>query len=221
MIRIFLVDDHKLLRDTLRLFLETQENIEVIGEAGNGFDAVKGIILLQPDVVLVDISLPDFDGVEVTARIIKELPNTRVIAVTMYAEQLYLVKFLQAGGLGYIHKSGADRDLLQAIEQVQRGEIFLSPNGVQVMAGQYRTQWLPSSQDKSSSEIPPYVLSKRERQVLAFFSHGYSCREIGAKLFLSTSTIETYKRRLSEKLQLFNKADLVEYAIRHNIFDEL
>jgi DNA-binding NarL/FixJ family response regulator len=219
--KIFLVDDHKLLRDTLRMFLESREDIQVVGEAGNGAEAVQGVLGLQPDLVLMDLSLPDLDGVEATAQIIKGLPDIKVIAVTMHPEQLYLLKFLEAGGMGYIHKSAADRELLEAIEQVQQGQIFLSADGVQVMASQYRGR-IPSSQPKNSEgEASPDILSARERQVLSLLSRGYSCREIGEKLFLATSTIETYKRRISDKLQLFKKAELVEYTIRHNIFEDL
>lgn len=219
--KIFLVDDHKLLRDTLRMFLESREDIQVVGEADNGTEAVQGVLGLHPDLVLMDLSLPDLDGVEATAQIIKGLPDIKVIAVTMHPEQLYLLKFLEAGGMGYIHKSAADRELLKAIEQVQQGEVFLSANGVQVMASQYRAR-IPSPRPKfSEEEASPDILSARERQVLSLLSRGYSCREIGEKLFLATSTIETYKRRISEKLQLFKKAELVEYAIRHNIIEDM
>lgn len=218
-IQLFLVDDHKLLRDTLRIFLESMKKFEIVGESGNGAEAVEGILQAQPDLVLMDISLPDFDGVEATARILEALPQTKVIAVTMHPEQMYLVKFLEAGGAGYIHKSAADRDLLKAIDQVLQGEIFLSADGVQVMAGQYRLKQPPPP--VASKEISPEVLSTRERQVIVFLSRGYTCREIGEMLFLSTSTIETYKRRVNEKLQLNKKAELVEYTIRHKLFDDI
>lgn len=219
-IQLFLVDDHKLLRDTLKLFLEGTENIQVVGESGNGADAVEGILRLQPDLVLMDISLPDFNGVGATARIIEALPQTKVIAVTMHPEQLYLMEFLEAGGSGYIHKSAADRDLLKAIEQVLQGEVFLSADGVQVMAGQYRVKSSPSLA-AHQKEISPEILSSREREVIVLLSRGYSCREIGEKLFLSTSTIETYKRRINEKLQLTKKAELVEYTIKHRLFEDM
>ena len=219
-IKLFLVDDHKLLRDTLRIFLEGTENIEVVGESGSGTDAVEQILCLKPDLVLMDITLPDYDGVEATAQITKALPQIKVIAVTMHPEQLYLVKFLEAGGVGYIHKSAADRDLLQAIDQVFQGAVFLSPEGVQVMAGQYRIKSSAISSDHLK-EVPPDVLSYRERQVIALLSRGYSCREIGERLFLATSTVETYKRRINEKLQITKKAELVEYTIRHRLFEDM
>ncbi|KTE92430.1 LuxR family transcriptional regulator [Desulfitobacterium hafniense] len=219
--KVFLVDDHKLLRDTLRMFLENCEEIEVVGEAGNGADAVKGILDLKPELVLMDLTLPDFDGVEATVQIVKALPKIKVIAVTMHPEKLYLLKFLEAGGVGYVHKSAADRELLQAIERVQQGEVFLSPEGVQVMAGQFRTQNVSLPKEEAKKDRPPDILSARERQVLGLLSHGYSCREIGERLFLSTSTIETYKKRVTDKLNLTNRKDLVEYTIRHKIFEGL
>lgn len=219
-VKVFIVDDHKLLRDTLRMFLESEKNIQVIGEAGCGRDAVKGILGLRPNLVLMDITLPDFDGVEATAQIINALPDTKVIAVTMHPEKLYLIKFLEAGGMGYIHKSAADRELLQAIDQVMRGDIFLSADGVQVMAGRFRVQ-NSTTKIESKSEITPDVLSDRERQVLALLSRGYNCREIGERLYLATSTVETYKRRVTEKLNLARGPELVEYAIRYKIFEEL
>ncbi|MBS3975232.1 MAG: response regulator transcription factor [Syntrophomonadaceae bacterium] len=219
-VKLYLVDDHKLLRDTLRLYLESNGNIQVVGESGSGAEAVVEIIRLQPDLVLMDITLPDYDGVEATRRIIEALPATRIIAVTMHSEQLYLVKFLEAGGSGYIHKSAADRDLLVAIEQVMRGDIFLSKEGIRVMAGKYRSNRSKADQEYEK-DISPQILSSRERQVIVMLSRGYTCREIGEKLFLSTSTIETYKRRVNDKLQLNSKAELVEYAIKHKLFEEI
>ncbi len=226
--KIFLVDDHKLLRDTLKMFLESEKNMKVVGEAGNGVEALEGVLSLHPDVVLMDITLPDFDGVEITEKIIKALPNTNVIAVTMHPENVYLMKFLQAGGRGYIHKSAADRDLLQAIHMVQSGNVLLSPEGVQVMAGQYFTANSGKHEDNkdiTSSDIftgepSPDILSERECQVLQLYVRGYSCREIGQFLFLATSTVDSYKRRISEKLNLSKRADLLEYTIRHEIFEK-
>ena len=122
-IRVFLTDDHTLLRNALTMLLEKQFNIEVVGEASNAIDAVEGVIQVKPDIVLMDISLPDFDGIEATKKILENLPDTKVIAVTMYMEDVYLLKFLNAGGRGYVHKSAADRDLLKAIDTVMKGEV--------------------------------------------------------------------------------------------------
>lgn len=209
-IRVFLTDDHTLLRNALTMLLEGQEDIEVVGEASNAADAVKGVIKESPDVVLMDITLPDFDGIEATVRIIENLPETKVIAVTMHMEEVYLLKFLNAGGRGYVHKSAADRDLLKAIQVVMSGEIFLSSAGVQVMANQYVN-------NENPKETLPDVLSERERQVLKLLARGYTSREIGEKLFLSPRTIETYRERIAVKLKLEHRSELVDYAIKHKL----
>ncbi len=218
-IKIFLVDDHKLLRDTLKMFLESIDNLQVVGEAGNGAEAVQGVLASQPEVVLMDISLPDFDGVEAAAQIIGLKPDIKVIAVTMHPEQLFLHKFMEVGGMGYIHKSAADRELLKAIEQVQRGEFFLSAEGVQVMASRYKAKMsLPAVSPQD--EIPPDVLSTRERQVLKLFAQGYSFKEIADFLYLTVSTVNSYKIRITEKLHLAKRSDFLDYAIRHKILDD-
>lgn len=209
-IRVFLTDDHTLLRNALSMLLEGQTDIEVVGEAANGTDAVQGVIQGKPDVVLMDITLPDFDGVEATEKILQVSTRTKVIAVTMHMEDVYLLKFLNAGGMGYVHKSAADRDLLKAIHTVMNGEIFLSSAGVQVMARQYCST-------ESVSEIKPDVLSDRERQVLQLLARGFTSREIGEKLFLSPRTIETYRERIAVKLKLEHRSELVDYAIRYKL----
>ncbi len=209
-IRVFLTDDHTLLRNALTMLLEGEEDIEVVGEAANAADAIQGVIKVKPDVVLMDISLPDFDGIAATVKILEVLPDTKVIAVTMHMEEVYLLKFLNAGGRGYVHKSAADRDLLKAIHVVRSGEIFLSSAGVQVMANQYVN-------NENSGETMPEVLSERERQVLKLLARGYTSREIGEKLFLSPRTIETYRERIAVKLKLEHRSELVDYAIKHKL----
>ncbi|NLB87959.1 MAG: response regulator transcription factor [Syntrophomonadaceae bacterium] len=209
-IRVFLVDDHTLLRNALTMLLEEQASIEVVGEAANATDALNGILQVKPDVVLMDISLPDFDGIEATKKILEILPDTKIIAVTMHAEDVYLLKFLQTGGRGYVHKSAADQDLLRAIDTVIKGEVFLSSAGVQVMANQY-------CKSEQADEITPDMLSERERQVLKLIARGFTSREIGTKLSLSPRTIETYRERITVKLKLEHRFELVDYAIRHKL----
>jgi len=212
-IRVFLTDDHTLLRNALCMLLQGEKDIEVVGEAGNGAGAVRGVLEEKPDVVLMDISLPDFDGVEATHKILEVLPQTKVIAVTMHMEDVYLLKFLNAGGMGYVHKSAADRDLLKAIQTVMNGEVFLSSVGVQVMARQYCST-------ESVSEIKPDILSERERQVLRLLARGFTSKEIGEKLYLSPRTIETYRERITVKLKLEHRSDLVDYAIRYKLLGQ-
>lgn len=219
-IRVFLVDDHSLLRITLREFLTRRENIDIVGEAGSGKEAVGEILRVLPDIVLMDISLPDSDGVTVTEEVLAIAPQIKIIAVTMHPEQQYLLRFLEAGGRGYINKTAADSDLLDAIETVYGGELFIGHDGVQVMASRYLEKDKPEAVPVQDS-TPPNMLSERERQVLCMLSHGYTSRQIGEKIYLSPSTVETYKRRIMDKMGFASKTELVEYAIRNNIFDEL
>ncbi|AGA70347.1 response regulator containing a CheY-like receiver domain and an HTH DNA-binding domain [Desulfitobacterium dichloroeliminans LMG P-21439] len=209
-IRVFLTDDHTLLRNALTMLLEGQEDMEVVGEAASGCECLEGVKHKKPDVVLMDISLPDCDGVEATGKILTALPETRVIAVTMHVEDEYLLRFLNAGGRGYVHKSAADRELIKAIHTVVKGDVFLSATGVQVMANQYCST-------ESVSEVTPDILSDRELQVLQFLARGFTSREIGEKLFLSPRTIETYRERITVKLKLEHRSDLVDYAIRYKL----
>lgn len=211
--RVVLADDHALLRSGLRMLLENESGFEVVGEAENGQMAVKQALTLCPDVVLMDISFPDIDGVEATRQICDANPSIRVIALTMFVEEDYLTQFLKVGGAGYVHKSVADRVLITAIRTVMAGEIFLRPEGVQVIA---RQQQGTSSID----EISPDALSERELQVLKLIARGYTCREIGEQISLSPRTVETYRERIREKLELERRSELVDYALRHRLLEE-
>lgn len=214
-IRVFLVDDHTLVRSGLRLLLDKESDIEVVGEADNVHDAVRLIPELCPDVVLMDISLPDSDGIQATRQIFCTCQHARVIALTMHAEEAYLMPFLEAGGVGYIRKSAADRDLIRAIHKVMRGEIFLQSEGIQIMARQHCAVQIASS----SQQPGPNVLSEREHEVIIWVARGYTCREIGEMLSLSHRTIETYRQRIMEKLNLNHRSELVEYALHHHLID--
>jgi len=212
-IRVFLADDHTLVRSGLRLLLEKEADIEVVGEADCVAEAVRLVSALCPDVVLMDISLPDGDGVEATSEIFQRCPTVRVLALTMHTEDAYLLKFLEAGGVGYIRKSAVDRDLIRAVHTVMQGEIFLQPEGIQLMA---RRHHAPKAQ-AHMQDIDPTVLSDRERQVIELVAKGYTCREIGEQLSLSPRTVETYRERIMEKLNLTHRSELVEYALRHQL----
>ncbi|MGE4273323.1 MAG: response regulator [Desulfitobacterium sp.] len=238
--RIFLVDSHTLLRNTLRLFLECKgDNIEVVGEASTAASAIEGVLRLNPDIVLMEIDFPDADGIAVTAHLLRLLPHIKILAVTVHTEQTYLLPFIQAGGYGFINKSATDHELIKAIVKVQNNEIYLSESGVQILARCYQSigiakeaptyaekDVLITSMEKgkeagiaiqADEEITPDILSEREKQVLRLLSHGYNYREIGERLFLSISTVETYKCRISEKLQMPKKTELIEYAMKHKI----
>lgn len=210
-IRVLLADDHVLVRSGLRLLLEKELDIVVIGEAQDGADAVQQAIALCPDVILMDITLPVIDGIESTRQICATCPDARVVALTMHAEDAYLTAFLEAGGLGYVPKSAADRDLVSAVRTVVRGEIFLRSEGVQVIAGGYRKH------KNTAQELEPEALSERERTVLELTARGFTSAEIGEQLCISPRTVETYRTRVMEKLELQHRSQLVEYALRHHL----
>lgn len=211
-IRVFIVEDHGVVRSGLRLLLDREPDILVVGEAENGAQALEQIPSLRPDVVLMDISLPDQSGITVTQGLLKQWPQAKVVALTMHSAESYLLPFLQAGGLGYIRKAAADRDLLRAVRTVARGEVFLEEQGVQVVAGRYRSP-------EQSEEPPPSTLSEREREVLTLTARGFTSQEIGTRLALSPRTVETYRERLMAKLGLTHRSELVDYALRHHLLE--
>lgn len=205
-----MVDDHTLLRRALRALLEQEENLYVIGEAGTGKEAVSQAEKLLPDVILMDITLPDMNGLEATKKIRLKDEKIKIIALTMHGEEKFLLEFLAAGGNGYLHKSTADMELLQAIERVLKGEIHVGIAGVQVLAGNQYIRPI-------KGETDPEVLSKRELQVLILVASGYTSSEIAKQLFLSPNTIDTYRMRLTNKLNLKSRAEIVEYVTKHNL----
>ncbi len=206
LIHVLLVDDHAVVRAGLRAVLEKDRSFSVIGEAEDGAHAIEQAVALRPDVIVMDITLPDFDGIETTRRIRAKIPEARVLALTMHDEETYLVPFLRAGGMGYVRKSSSDRDLMEAIRRVARGESYLQPGGVDAIVREHRMQ-----------EPAPDTLSERERQVLILTAKGYTSREIGDQLALSPRTVETYRERIMQKLGLGHRSELVEYALRHNL----
>lgn len=206
MIRVFITEDHVVVRSGLRLLIDSEPDITVVGEAENGADAIARIEALEPDVVLMDISLPDISGIDVV-RHIKQRPDSRVrvLMLTMYAEADYLRLALDAGADGYVVKSVADDELLDAIRVVHRGRSYLRPEAVSVLI------------DDSPSRTPEEVLSEREIEVLTLVARGHTNAEIGAQLYLSPKTVDTYRRRVMQKLMLATRADLVDYALRHDL----
>lgn len=206
MIRVFITDDHTVLRSGLRLLINNEPDIQVIGEANTGASAITQIETLNPDVVLMDISLPDINGVEVIRRL-KQNPAARwrILVLTMYPEADYLRPALDAGADGYVVKSVADDELLDAIRVVYRGRSFLRPEAVSVLI------------DDSPASAPEHILSEREIEILKLVAHGHTNAEIGSLLFLSPKTIDTYRRRVMQKLLLDTRSDLVDYALKHGL----
>jgi DNA-binding NarL/FixJ family response regulator len=210
LLRVVLVDDHAVMRSGLRLLIEAEPDIHVVGEAATAAEGVEQVVALRPDVTVMDITLPDCDGVECTRRIRAAWPQARILALTMHGEDVYLVPFLEAGGAGYVRKSAADREVVAAIRRVANGETYLQSAGVQTIVDEHRA--------KSAVDQPlPDVLSQRERQVLELTARGFTSREIGEQLSLSPRTIDTYRERIMEKLKLEHRSQLVEYAVQHHL----
>jgi DNA-binding NarL/FixJ family response regulator len=200
-VRVLLVDDHTVVRRGLRKILESTNEIEVVGEVGDGAKAVAETASLAPDVVVMDVGLPGMNGIEATQEIRTKVPKTQVLMLSMHADEQYISRSVAAGAKGYLLKDADDQDLVSAVLAVRRGEShFSSP-----------------STAAASAECSPDVLSPREREVLARVCAGRTNREIAGEFELSVSTVETHRKHIIEKLDLHSTAELVRYAIRHRI----
>ena len=207
-IRVVLADDHGVLRAGLRALLEAEADIEVVGEAETGEDAIRKVTEVEPDVVVMDLSMPGIGGLEATRQITGMETRTRVLVLTMHAEEEYLLPVLEAGGSGYVHKTSADEDLTRAIRTVAGDEVFLYPTAAKLLLKGYRVQ-------RDTPEGDPLdPLTEREREVLGMTAEGFSSREIGEKLFISPKTVDTYRSRIMEKLGLTHRSELVRFALQ-------
>ena len=215
-IRVVLADDHVVLRAGLRALLEAEMGIEVVGEASTGDEAVDLVRELKPTIVVMDLSMPGSGGLEATRRIVALELDTRVLVLTMHAEEEYLVPVLEAGASGYLTKTTADRSLIEAIRIVARGEVFLPPHATNLLLREYKAA---GSRDAAPDRL--HQLSTREQEVLALTAEGYSSKEIGEKLFISPKTVDTYRSRIMEKLGLNHRAELVRFALRAGLLKGL
>ncbi|HET6617263.1 MAG TPA: response regulator transcription factor [Gemmatimonadota bacterium] len=215
-IRVVLADDHVVLRAGLRALLEAEMGIEVVGEASTGDEAVDLARELKPTIVVMDLSMPGSGGLEATRRIVALGLETRVLVLTMHAEEEYLVPVLEAGANGYLTKTTADRSLIEAIRVVARGEVFLPPQATKLLLREYKA----ASSGEGAAD-PLKQLSTREQEVLALTAEGYSAKEIGEKLFISPKTVDTYRSRIMEKLGLNHRAELVRFALRAGLLKGL
>lgn len=209
--RILLVDDHVVLRDGLKVLLESEENLAVVGGAQTGAEAIEQARLLHPDVIVMDLGLPDMSGLEAVKEIRAEDPDVRIIVLSMYVRREFVVPALEAGCHGYIPKSSTHDSLLEAIPVVMRGERYLHPKAATALVGSL-------VEEKSEAEAFA-TLSDREQEVLRLTVMGYTSREIGAKLVISPKTVATYLQRAMEKLELENRPDAVKFALRAGILD--
>lgn len=206
-IRVLLADDHTVLRAGLRALLDREPDMQVVGEAATGEEAVERVEALRPDVVVMDLSMPGAGGLEATRQVSALGYETRVLVLTVHAEEEYLLPVLEAGGSGYVTKTSADEDLTQAIRTVARGDVFLYPSAATLLLRGFNAK-------SERGRDPVQRLTEREREVLALTVEGFSSSEIGRKLFISPKTVDTYRARIMEKLDLHHRSELVRFALQ-------
>jgi len=208
-IQILLADDHLLVRQGFKLILSSQPDMEIVGEAGNGREAVEMAERLRPDVVVMDVAMPELNGIEATRRLTNALPRARVLALSMHKDSVYVREILRAGARGYLLKDSVDTDLLAAVRAVARGEAYLSPGVSDAVLTDYRRH----------VSDPIDLLSSREREVLQMLAEGKTNKDIATVLNLSVYTVDAHRGRIMEKLNLHNINELVRFAVRKGLVD--
>lgn len=209
---MLLVDDHVVVRAGLRSLLEQQEELQIVGEASSGTEAVKLAAELEPDVVLMDVSMPDMDGVEATRKIKEKAPHINVLALTVHEEEAYFFEMLAAGASGYVPKRASPQILLTAISVVARGEVFLHP----AVAGALVQEYLEEGRSGARRRVYD-GLTPRQREVLTLIAEGLSNHEIATELSISVRTVERHRENIMRRLNLHSRVELVKYALRKGL----
>lgn len=210
-LRVLLVDDHKLLRESLRYLLKLEGDIEVVGEAGNAKEALDLAAHMHPDIVIMDIGMPGINGIEATRQLIDLVPDVKVIALSGYTDRHFVDEMLNAGASGYISKAAAGDELLKAIRAVERNEPYFCPDVLMALMTSMR-------KIQSNEELRiPSILTPREREVLCLLAQGKRSSEIAWELFIAVSTVDVHRRNIMNKLDLHNVAELTQYAIREGL----
>jgi two-component system response regulator NreC len=208
-IRILLADDHRMVRRGLRFILESQDDMEVVGEAGNGREAVEQTIALRPDVVVMDVTMPELGGIEATRRIRESVVGAQVLALSVHRDGVYVREIVRAGAAGYILKESADTELLAAVRAIAEGNSYLSPEVAGSVLQDYRKR----------ATDPIDLLSPREREILQLIAEGKTSKEVATHLNLSIYTIDGHRTRIMEKLGLHSIGMLVRFAIKHGLVE--
>ena len=211
-LKVLLADDHAVVRKGLRFVLERDGNVEVIGEAADGREAVKLAERLTPQVVVMDIAMPNLNGIEAAAQILKKNPRIGVVILSMYSDEGYLVRALSAGAKGYLLKDSAEEDLVRAVESVGQGKPFFSPAIAQTLLGDYMRRLQLENREDSYD-----LLTDREKEILQLLAEGKSNKEVAALLNVSLHTGETHRTHIMQKLYLHNTAEIVLYAVRKKV----
>lgn len=211
-LRLLLADDHTVVRQGLRKVLEERPDWEVVAEAGDGREAVRQAEQHRPDVAIIDVAMPLLNGIETTRQIARRVPTTRILVLSMHADEAYVTQILQAGATGYLLKDSADVDLLQAVAAVAKGKSFFSPSIARVMLDDYVRQ-----RGEKGAADRYETLSEREREIFQLVAEAKTNKEIAALLNVSPSTVETHRAHIMEKLDLHSAAEIVLYAVRRGV----
>lgn len=213
-IRILLVDDHAVVRLGLRMLLESERDVEIVGEAESASDGLNQAVRLKPDVILMDIGLPDISGIDATRNLKQVLPESAVVALTIHEDEEYFFKMLEAGASGYVPKRAAPDELLTAIRSAASGEVYLYPSMAKLLVKDFLGQ-----QSQQDSEDAVNNLTSRENEVLALLADGLTNAEIGEELNISPKTVARHRENIMSKLNLHSRTELVKYAIRKGIIE--
>src|ERR1041385_660550 len=209
--RLLLVDDHAVVRSGLKMLLENERDVEIVGEAGSAHEAIEAATTLAPNVILMDIGLPDLSGIEATREIKKRLPDVAIVALTIHEDEEYFFKMLEAGATGYVPKRAAPEELLTAIRAAAVGQVYLYPSLAKLLVRDFLDG------GRASEEQPPSDLTDREQEVLTYLAEGANNAEIAASLVISPKTVARHRENIMRKLNLHSRAELVRYAIRKGI----
>ena len=213
-IKVLVADDHTIVRDGICALLARAADIEVVGEAANGMEALENVRQLIPDVVLIDIAMPIMGGLEATRRICKEFPKTKVLVLTQYDDKEYVFPIIRAGAYGVISKTAASSELVSGIRAVHRGDSFLSPSVAKFLIEDYQ-QIASTKRSHDSYE----QLTNREKKILKLLAEGYTNQQVADMLVISPKTVEGHKTNLMAKLDIHNRTDLIKYALRKGIIE--
>jgi two-component system response regulator NreC len=210
-VRVLIVDDHSIVREGVRMILSGQDDFDVVGEASNGREGVEIALRMKPDVVVMDISMPDMNGIEATAKIRAEMPDIEVLGLTMHEEDSYVFEMLKAGAAGYVLKRAASEDLVNAVRAAHQGHAFLYPSVAKMVVQDFLQR--ATTQDRQNLD----GLTAREREVLTLIAEGMTNQQIAGKLYISIKTVQTHRAHIMEKLNLHDRTELVRYAIRKGL----
>lgn len=209
--RLLLVDDHAVVRSGLKMLLENEDDVEIIGEAASASEAVEGALRLKPDVILMDIGLPDLSGIEATHKIKQEAPDVAIVALTIHEDEEYFFKMLEAGASGYVPKRAAPEELMTAIRAAATGQVYLYPSLAKLLVRDFLDG------GRAGAGQPPSDLTEREQEVLTYLAEGTSNEQIATSLVISPKTVARHRENIMRKLNLHSRAELVRYAIRKGI----